>query len=292
MKQIFKKMKSLGLYVGLISVNFVAPNNQVFSQGAYLKLGAGYQASSNPSMGMSMVSNTVSSVTTSTYTTKNIGLGKGINFGAGMGYFFTQNLGAELGVNYLLGTKSTYTNEQTNLNANNDYRKSTNDIYTRMLFINPSFVLKIPMEKWNPYARVGVIMGVGQILIETNTQSTNGNSSSNSYTQEKTSGGMALGANGAFGVEYPLSSKINVFGEVSINSINYRPKKSEITESTLNGNDILNTLSTREKITEYENKFTEVDSGNPANPNNPNKFGRISMPLSNIGFQVGLSIRM
>ena len=101
-----------------------------------------------------------------------------------------------------------------------------------------------------------------------------------------------MGANGAFGVEYPLRGRINVFGEVSINNINYKPRKTEITEFTLNGNDILNTLSTREKITEYEDKYTEVSSSNPANPNTPNQNGRISIPLSNISFQVGITFKL
>lgn len=287
MKQLKISRQISSIIIWLVLANFTA-----FSQGIYIKIGSGYQISSNPSFGQNTVSNTNSSVTTSTYTTNNIGFGKGFNFGAGVGYFFSPNLGAELGVNYLLGTKSEFTNESTNLNSNNNFSKTIFEISSRMLFVNPAVVLKVPNEKWSPYARVGFIMGFGNIIGETSAKTTNGNSSNQSYSKEKISGGIALGANGAFGVEYRLNNKLNVFGEVSVNSINYKPKKGETIEYTLNGNDILNTLSTREKITEFEDKYTIVSSNNPPNPNNPNKNGRISFPLSNISFLVGISFRM
>jgi hypothetical protein len=265
------------------------PNNfKAFSQDTYLKLGAGYQVSSNPSFAQNTVSNTNSSYTTNTYTTENIGFGKGFNFDAVIGHFFTPNIGTELGFKYLLGTKNEYTNESTNLNANNNFSKSTNEFKSRMLFINPSLVLIIPMDKWSPYARFGLVFGLGNIITETNTKLINGNNSSQSYSKEKTSGGVALGANGTFGLERSINTQLNVFAEVSVNSINYKPRKTEITEYTLNGNDIINTLSTRDRIIEYENEYTEVNSSNPVNPNEPDKFGRINMPLSNICFQVGI----
>ena len=278
----------LCLRVVLLLACYLSYDYKAFSQGLYLKLGAGYQMSSNPVLAQNTVSNTNSSFTTNTYTSDNIGLGKGFNFRADIGHFFKPNLGMELSFNYLLGTKSEYSNESTNLNANNNFSKSTSEYKSRMLFINPSLVLRIPMDKWSPYARIGFIFGLGNIITETNTKLTNGNNSNQSYSKEKTSGGVALGANGSFGLDRAINNQLHVFGEVCVNSINYKPRKTEITEYTLNGNDILNTLSTRDKITEYEDKYTEVNSSNPVNSNEPSKYGRINMPLSNFSFQLGL----
>jgi opacity protein-like surface antigen len=292
MKQATKNNHALGLSIGLLLISFFAIHNKAFSQGAYLKLGAGYQISSNPSFGMSTVSNTNSGFTTTTYTTENIGLGKGIHFGGGFGYFFNSNIGAEIGINYLLGGKNEFTEERTNLNMSNFFSKSNSEIYTRMLFVNPSIVLKIPFSTVSPYARLGLVMGFGHYLSERNISTTSGNNTTTEYTKNKTSGGMAWGANAAFGVDYPLSNQFGLFGEVCINTINYKPKKTETIEARLNGNDILNTFSTSEKIIEYEDKYTEVESNNPANPNEPSKFGRINLPLSNLSFQVGIRIRI
>jgi opacity protein-like surface antigen len=290
MKEAAKNHPALVLFIGLFLVSFIVPYNKAFSQGAYLKMGAGYQISSNPTNAMSMVSNTISGITTTTYTTENIGLGKGINFGGGLGYFFNSNIGAEIGINYLVGGKNEYTEERTNLNMSNFFSKSNSEIYTRMLFVNPSIVLKIPFTQVSPYARLGLVMGFGHLLGETEIKTNSGNTSSIEYTKSKTSGGMAWGANAAFGVDYPLTSQFGLFGEVCINTINYRPKKTETIEARLNGNDVLNTISTRGKIIEYEDKYTEVDSNNPDNPNEPSKFGRINMPLSNLSFQLGIRI--
>jgi hypothetical protein len=116
-----KNIKSIILFSILILAS-----SKSFTQNAYLKFQSGYQISSNPSSGQNTVSNTSSTFTTTTATSKNIGLGTGLNFGAAIGYDFSENIGTEIGVNYLFGHKYELTDESTNLNMNNTYDNLTN----------------------------------------------------------------------------------------------------------------------------------------------------------------------
>ena len=282
-----KNIKSIILFSILILAS-----SKSFTQNAYLKFQSGYQISSNPSSGQNTVSNTSSTFTTTTTTSKNIGLGTGLNFGAAIGYDFSENIGAEIGVNYLFGHKYELTDESTNLNMNNTYDNLTSTIYSRMLFINPSFILKASAPKLNPYMRLGIVMGIGSVRSENTTESSMNNISSKEYTKFITNGGLAWGANGAIGVVHELNQQISIYAEASIQSINYKPKKSEMVEAELNGNDILNTYSNREKISEFSDKYTRVDSGNTPNPNQAKESARINLPLSNLLLQIGVKISL
>ena len=85
-----------------------------------------------------------------------LSLGKGANFGANIGYMFTKNLGAELGINYLLGSKSTAVQKRT------DGTDIVNqEISAKIIQLSPTFVLRGNYAKINPYAKAGLVFGLG-----------------------------------------------------------------------------------------------------------------------------------
>ncbi|MCG9879533.1 MAG: outer membrane beta-barrel protein [Bacteroidia bacterium] len=292
MKQMIKNTLKRHIKTAIILASLWFQANTGIAQNLYIKLQTGYQLSLNPLSGQDVVSNVNSTFTTSTYTSNNIGLGTGFNFGAALGYDISENLGTELGLGYLLGQKNEVTSESTNLNANNTFYNNTTNIYTRMFFMNPSMVFKAGTAKLKPYARFGLLLGIGSINSEVNSESSTNGSSSKEYNKYKINGGLAWGANGAFGLVQQVNEHVSIYAEVAIQTINYRPKKSEMIEAELNGNDILNTYSTRDKITEYTDKYTVVSSNNTPNPNKASQSARVNFPLSNVLFQIGVKFSM
>jgi hypothetical protein len=122
------------------------------------------------------------------------GLGDGLPIVAAAGYYFGENFGIELGVDYFLGfshkTVDTYGG------SINTVKQSGS-----MLAVVPAFIMKLNMDKIKPYARLGIMIGV---LNSAKTSSELTGSNTESYIV-KDYGGIAIGAQAAVGAEFPLS---------------------------------------------------------------------------------------
>lgn len=205
--------------------------------------------------------------------------GKGANFGLSLGYMFNQNVGAELGLNYLLGSKFSATEIY---GANNNEKYETKG---QMFQLSPSVVVRANNNgsALNPYAKAGLLIGVGTKVTDeyTDTFGTN-----NFYEKREYTGNTAIGFTGALGVDYAINNKLSFFGEVKGNALSYRPEKSEVVVATNNGNDVLGTYSVRNRETEYLDSY--IDNGTA---NQPRRESRISQPFSSVGFNLGLRMK-
>ena len=88
------------------------------------------------------------------------------------------------------------------------------------------------------------------------------------------------------GFNYRMAKNFSLFAELGIAVINYQPKKAESIEATLNGADILNTYSRREKEVEFVDEYTYTNSA--GNPDEPSKQTKVNIPFSNMGLQLGI----
>lgn len=292
------KLSQLKLKHALIGLALVtASNSNLMAQGAYVNVNVGYGMPLNSQKNILIeethdrVNDFVNNEYSYNYSEEivNLSMGKGMNFGASFGYMFNKNLGAELGLNYLLGgkTSATYTDHSTyiDVSGTNSNSSTEKEEYSAKMFqINPTLVLAGGFEKWNPYGKFGVVLGFGSIYNDLTYSDSDGD---NWTGQIKMNEGMAFGFSGAFGVQYALNENLSLFGELNLISMSYSPNKGEVTEYTFNGVDMLDTFSDEEKQIEYVDKISE--NSNSTTPSTINQELRTSYQFSSIGLKVGLA---
>ncbi len=261
----------------LIAFAIVLFTGNLFAQGAYVNINAGY--------GFCMSSQNIDgftnySSTSSSYTVEqvNASLGKGLNFGGTFGFMFNDNVGAELGVSYLLGGKT---------KAKDQYSGGTTDytISSNMLRFIPSVVIAAGTDGIDPYAKFGVVIGTGSIKSEYEDV----DDGDIGVMKMKYSGGMALGLNAAIGANFEISDFMSFFAEVNMVNMSYAPTKGEVTEATYNGVDMLPNLTTSDKEVEFVDSYTHSQSSPPSD-SQPSEQLKIKYPFGSVGINVGLRI--
>jgi hypothetical protein len=251
--------------------------NNLSAQSAYVTVNAGYGMRAGSFSGGN---NTENADNTGSAEVVNISLGKGLNFGGSFGYMFNKNIGAELGVSYLLGGKSETTDEY----YSSPTEKITweDEVHSNMIRFSPTFILASGMEKINPYAKFGLTVGVGSFTENSNRNSTNGDHTERTW---KNNGGVAVGYTASIGANYPLNEKMSLFGELTLIDLNYAPKKGEMTKYTDNGTDMLGTLDVNDKEVEYVDSYS-YDNNTSSNPDEPEKHLKWKLPFSSMGFNI------
>ncbi|MDI1353580.1 MAG: outer membrane beta-barrel protein [bacterium] len=260
---------------------------QAYSQGMYANLGLGYGMSAGGTISP-YDNSSVSNGSTTTYNYKSVSgggsFGKGMQIGGTFGYMFNKNVGAELGISYLMGGKITSKDVYTGTNS------SSTDEYTykgKMLRFAPGIRLTVGEGKIKPYMRTGVVIGVGTKLTETYHR-TSVNGSNTNIRDEETAytGGISFGFACGLGMVYAINDNLGIFAELGIITQSWAPKKGEVTSSTLNGVDQLSGMTTSQKETEYLKSYSEVSPG--SDPGSPNKSQQFKMPFSSAGINVGV----
>lgn len=256
-------------------------SNNFLAQGAYVNVHAGYGLKmSSQNLYFFDFTNYTSLNNSSTYEQVNVSLGKGLNVGGAYGYMFNPNLGAEVGVSYLLGGKS---------NAMDIYNGGRTEytLSSKMLRINPSIVISAGSEKINPYAKIGMLIGAGSIMYEINDMD-NGDVSMMKW---KLNGGLALGLTSGLGAMFNFNEKMSFFGELNMVNLSYAPKKGEIKEYTINGINEVYQLTTNEREIEFVDSYTYT-FGNPTPASLPEKELKQKMPFGSVGLNIGVRINL
>jgi hypothetical protein len=265
------------MFLMLIVISLFA--NNLFAQGAYVNINAGYGLNmSSQNLYYFDFYNTTSGSNSSTSEQVNVSLGKGLNLGGAFGYMFNKNIGAELGISYLLGGKS---------KAKDTYTGGTTDytLSSKMFRIIPSLVIASGFEKINPYAKFGLVIGSGSIMYEYKD-----NDDGDIFVMKmKLNGGMALGLSSGVGAMFNLSDKMSFYGELNMVNLSYAPTKGEVTEATYNGADELPDMTTSEKEIEFVDSYT-YSSSNPPADSQPSKELKQKLPFGSFGVNIGLRI--
>jgi hypothetical protein len=260
------------------------------AQGLYLGVGGGYGFSgAKQTINDDSKSTTSASGTSTEYTSHPVSLGKGINAGLYAGYMFGKNVGAEIGFSYLMGSKNTFTDENTN-SVLSSSDKNVDEWKAKMIRIVPTIRIMGGEEKIHPYMKTGLIVGIGTKL--TNTYTSESSDPSGSHSSEEIwdyTGGIALGFHGALGINYMISDKLGIFAEVAGNYQTWSPKKGTMTKSVYDGQDQMPYLDTRDKELEFVDSYTQ-DSSVPPDVNRPDKSTKFYLPFSSFGINVGLHL--
>lgn len=206
-----------------------------------------------------------------------VSLGNGFNLGAAIGYMFNNNLGLELGLNYLNGAEAIA--KDIYLDGTTDYSISSNILCT-----NPSLILAAGMQKLNPYAKIGLVIGSGNIEYRIK-ENVDGDIAEQTLSMN---GGLAFGLNASFGLMFKRSEAVSFFTEFSMINMSYAPEKGEITEATFNGRDILPSLTTNDKKFEYLDKI--IYTGGPPRDSEPTQSLKVKYPFGSWGLNAGIRL--
>jgi hypothetical protein len=247
----------------------------VQAQGLYLGAGIGYGfRAGSVVVGSNDHSDGSSAIVKGSY-----GMGLVPNLSAG--YMFTSSTGVELAIGELIGTRTMTTDDFGNNTGNSKYSAMS-------FYLNPSFVIRANTEsKIVPYAKVGVFLGLANSGSD-KTYAVHYNGLGNQITstddtEVKTKGNVATGLTSAFGLDFMLSDRFAIFGELTGRLASWSP----------------NSYTTSNTHTDYTNGIAQSSSqssisGNyvnttPANYTGTNLSSRI-LPLSAIGFNVGVKL--
>ncbi len=150
--------------------------------------------------------------------------GQGLNFGVNLIYMFSENLGAELGFGMLMGKEFTITDNSSSTTTGTTKMKGS------MIRVMPGLRVSAGDDAAiSPFARFGLVVGVGGKIKEEATWTGSGFSGIYEY---EASEGSSMGWYGAFGAAFELSEKMRLTAELITINQTFAPKKYENTANS------------------------------------------------------------
>lgn len=258
-----------------ILIMAIADTTTMHAQGAYIGFGGGYHiATASQSL-----------ATSNTSSTSEIKLVKG-TFGKGImpslffGTMLNTNVGIELGVGYLLGSKikSSYSSS---------YGTSNYEGSVKAYQLIPTLRICTTAEKVKLYSKSGVVICIAGNFTEMEkyTSIFQGSTSMTEETIRKYTGGISIGFIGAAGGQFKISEKCSFFSEISFIAQSWAPSKGKTTSYIVNGQDELASLSAEEKETEFVSSISGTPPGS-------GKSLKTYIPLSSVGINVGIQFAL
>lgn len=255
--------------------------------GVYLRVGVGY---SMPQAGAYISGSEMSTPTSYTTDLKKGSYSSGFNAAIAGGYMFNRNIGVELAVGAVPAPKK-YTREYDETSSpSNDYSQ-TSTTYAKMpIMIMPSLVLSSGNTGVELYTRVGLAIGVAGKLIEEN-EMTDRSATPNDVFKTTTeyTPKIGIGLQGALGIKYHASDMLGIYVELNGLSMTSDMKSSEVTLVEDNGVNTIGLYDINDLQTEYSNNYTETYSSVTAST--PAKLNPMSVPFSNLGIGVGVTLK-
>ena len=221
----------------------------------------------------------------STLTSNKKGIGTGLAFVLAGGYKFNDHFGIELGIDYFSGftIKSKYTSSGYN---------SDSKSHGQMLSLVPALVMSLPLDKFKPYARLGLMLGIMNSVVFQEHRLISIDSieyKDEIQSKSKDYGGIAVGVQAAVGTDFVLSNRLSLFGEIQVDGISYSPKHGKYTEYTNNGIDHLGSMPVSQKEWDYVHEATMSVTGGSDQPGN--EITRNFM-FGNVGLVLGVKVNL
>jgi opacity protein-like surface antigen len=227
-----------------------------------------------------------------------VSLGQGFTPGLKLGYFFNDNFGFELGINYFLGAEKTV--------ADYNYKKdigggmmadvvALGTAQSSQLRLLPALVYRFDNGF---YGRFGMIIPVsGKTIVKTTSEITVAAfpaANSKGEEEQEYHGKFAMGFAGAIGYNFALSDNMNLFGELEYVALSIRSNTAEITKSTTNGTDNLANADVYDYKIEYVDELTKSSNNSNYNANYDKTKAKEDLRTSNgyssLRFSVGITM--
>ena len=274
---------------------FIMISGSVIAQSIYFRAGTGYGLPiATASIGEIHSQTDVANVagTTSTASTKgvNASYGSGPDLNFAFGYKLNENFIIDLNFQYLMGTK--FKIGDTYNSTSGTYSYVNNNITTtssKGLFFNPSIIFSAGFGKAAPYARFGLYAGSPTVTSERSSYY-NGDGIDSTVYRGEYKKGIAFGFQGAVGMNWKLSEKLDLFTELNFISMTYYAGEFDVTKNiSSNGStvtDNLPTMSLSQKQIIYKKEYDPTKVNIDATK--PTIALRQSTPFSSLSLQIGI----
>jgi hypothetical protein len=272
-------MKIKILFLSVIS--FVAVSS-LKAQGPYAGFGIGYGL---PFPATVLGNNSSSNSAGNSFSIENVrgSYGSGLNFGVYVGDMISEQVGFELGINYLMGHKYMFENDDATPPGSDNI---SDEMFARSLRLTPSLRVGFGTGTIRGYMRGGFAIGVMNTVTDNTTETATSPGATDVWVESFVyRGGISFGFSGALGMQIPISDNMSFFAEASDYFVNWSPKEGELTESTLNGSDQLGSMTTDQKQYEFVDEVNQSMNTSSSQPTQQLKF---YFPMSSFGLNIGL----
>jgi hypothetical protein len=304
LKQLITNTMKTFLTTLIIVISFHFPGSDLFARKPYLYVGGGYGLPMNPQSlaNLGMLNYTVNQDYLEVEQI-NLSLGTGMNFEGAAGYMFNENIGAELAFSYLLSDKSVAHQVSWGTVTGQGYyveytRYNDVNLLSKMLRFSPSLVFSSGTGAIRPFAKLGLMVGVGQILIDEHllidARVMGSGQPVYSYKTPgvfkwKINGDTAVGINAGMGSVFRLNERLALVGEIKMVNMSYSPRNNILYEAVYDDEDILSSIPKYEKEIEFVNSYREQLDQEP-NQTKPQQMLKQGIPFGSIGMNLAIRI--
>ena len=237
------------------------------------------------------------------------GLGEGARIGIGGSYIINDFINVGLDLDYFKSTiqknrDSSYYEINSNPNPMANERqyneRLTTSYKTSLLTFVPNITFKaISRPNFFIYNKIGAVLTFRPNSLQKETLKGNqrlgwqGFYQDSSFSQQTSySWGIrnpSFGFMGGVGIQVRLQERIRGFAELQFSHIVFRTRSRSLTSQMVNGLEMANALSVREREIEFRKDF--IDTQAAVDPNQPQQAVVQRFPISYVGLQVGLAYR-
>jgi hypothetical protein len=270
--------KSRILIAGLLLIGM-----SLQAQKIYLRGGLGAAVSTAADFTINVNNSSEPGITTS----KKQGPGSGLPFVLAAGYNLSKNFSLELGVDYFYG-----------FNCKQEFSFTTSTYEGKwrgqMLSLVPALVMSLPFDKFKPYARLGLKVGVlNSYVVEHHDvyDSIFKAAAASDVVDSKIKyyGGIAVGVQAAVGTDVVLSDLVSLFGEIQVDGIGYAPKHGKYTGYSENGVDKMDSRTVKQN---QWNFVKELDGNKTIPDDQPNEYIKTNIQFGNVGLVIGVKFNL
>lgn len=187
-------------------------------------------------------------------------VGAGFNAGLSLGYMFNENVGIDLGLDYLMGANVLMNENRTVIPS----QTVTTSQYgkTSQFRVSPSVVISSGGDGLKVYGRAGfVIPVVGKTVATIESDFAGGETEQ--VLENK--GAFALGYQGALGVSFPVGEKLSLFGELNGVNLRIKSKSSTVTTNMAGGTDLIPFMTESQINTNYVSELNNSSNNTGTN---------------------------
>jgi len=215
-----------------------------------------------------------------------VGLGNGFNGSLAAGYWFCKYIAVELSVSEFLGMSTKGDSVVHLIGAT----EATAKVRGGLLSITPAIVISAGLQKVNPYARFGLLIGVLPYMISKySSENATTNPPMSTVINNQYYGGIALGYVAAGGVKFNVSSLLSFFAELQFTHSTWSPSHSEIVKYSVNGEDRLSEMTTWQKQADF---VMEKNVNGTVDMSKPRQELRQTYPFSTASINIGITFKL
>jgi len=245
------------------------------------------------------------------YSNPSKGLGDGFRIGAGLSYILNDFINIGIDLDYFKSTiyktrDSSYrfTNPTPAMGEPDESSytsRKTISYNATLISLTPNITFKaIAKPKWFIYKKLGLVLTFRPNSLQEDINDINFRQAWQGFIKDSASREVnkyewgiknpALGFMGSIGMQIKVAPRIRAFGELQFSHIVFIVKKRSLTEFSVNGTDLKNTLPVSDRELEFVKSYTTNFLNR--NPDQPSLALVQRIPITYVGAQMGLAFQL